>query len=79
MTMTYEAYLDEVTTLITEKFGVDDDEAIRLVMAAQAADFFCGHDEQPAMRTPDRAHQDARSIFRMKDRLAEGALPKLDS
>ena len=79
MTMTYEAFLDEVTTLITEKFSVDDDEAIRLVVAAQAADFFCGHDEQPAMRTLDCAHQDARSIFRMKDRLAEGALPKLDS
>ena len=79
MTMTYEAFLDEVTTLITEKYGVDDDEAIRLVVAAQAADFFCGHDDQPAMRTLDRAHQDARSIFRMKDRFADGASPKLDS
>ncbi len=67
MTLTYEAFLDEVTTLITEKYDVDDDEAIRLVMCAQAADFFCAHDDEPALRTLDRAHQDARTIYRMRD------------
>lgn len=68
-TMTYEAYLDEVTTLITEKFDVADEAAISLVMRAQAADFFTLHDEDPAMRTLDRAHQDAKTVFRMRDRL----------
>jgi len=79
MTMTYEAYLDEVTTLITEKYDVDDDEAIRLVMCAQSADFFSDHDDNPALRTLDRAHQDARTIFKMRDRFPEEVPPKMDS
>ena len=66
-TMTYEAYLDEVTTLITEKFDLDDEAAIALVMRAQAADYFVMHDEDPAMRTPDRAHRDATAIFKRQD------------
>ena len=67
-TMTYEAYLDEVTTLITEKFGLDDDAAIALVMRAQAADYFVMHDEDPALRTLDRAHRDASAIFKRQDK-----------
>lgn len=67
--MSYEAYLDEVTTLITEKYDIADDEAIRLVMRAQDAEFFCAHDDDASMRTLDRAHEDARSVFKMKDRL----------
>jgi hypothetical protein len=67
MTMTYEAYLDEVTTLITEKYDLDDEDAIRLVMRAQAADYFCEHDDHPALRTLDRAHEDARMLFKMRD------------
>ena len=66
--MTYEAYLDEVTTLITEKFGLDDDAAIALVMRAQAADYFVMHDEDPALRTLDRAHRDASAIFKRQDK-----------
>ena len=61
--MTYEEYLDEVTTLITEKYNLTDAAAIKLVVKAQAADFFVAHDEQEAMRTVDRAHQDAKSLF----------------
>jgi intracellular sulfur oxidation DsrE/DsrF family protein len=61
--MTYEEYLDEVTTLITEKYNVGDAAAIKLVVKAQAADFFVKHDENEAMRTLDRAHQDARTIY----------------
>ena len=68
-TMSYEAYLDEVTTLITEKYDIGDDDAIRLVMRAQAAEFFVAHDDDASMRTLERAHEDARTVFRMKDRL----------
>jgi hypothetical protein len=61
--MTYEEYLDEVTTLITEKYNLGDAAAIKLVMKAQAADFFVEHDDKEAMRTVERAHQDARTLF----------------
>ena len=67
-TMTYEAYLDEVTTLITEKFDLDDVAAIALVMQAQATDYFVMHDEDPALRTLDRAHRDASAIFKRRDK-----------
>jgi len=63
MSMTYEAYLDEVTTLITEMFEVSDEVAIKEVMRAQAADFFSMHDDHPEMRTQERALQDARTVF----------------
>ena len=62
-TMTYEDSLDEVTTLITEKYEVADQAAIAMVMRAQANDFFSDHDDQPSMCTLDRAHQDARTVF----------------
>ncbi|MDQ1817614.1 hypothetical protein RBA41_30340 [Massilia sp. CCM 9210] len=61
--MTYEEYLDEVTTLITEKYNLSDAAAIKLVVKAQDADFFVEHDEKEAMRTVDRAHQDAKSLY----------------
>ena len=64
MAMTYEAHLDEVTTLITEKYDVADAAAIQMVMRAQADDFFSGHDDDPAICTLERAHQDARAVFR---------------
>jgi len=62
--MTYEEHLDEVTTLITEKYGVEDQVAIAMVMRAQADDFFSGHDDDPSICTLDRAHQDARAVFK---------------
>ena len=61
--MTYEEYLDEVTTLITEMYDLSDDAAIKLVMQAQAADFFIMHDDDPSMRTQARAEQDAQTIY----------------
>ena len=61
--MTYEEHLNEVTTLITEKYGLDDDPAIQMVMRAQADDFFSGHDDDPSICTLARAHQDAKSVF----------------
>jgi hypothetical protein len=61
--MTYEEYLDEVTTLITEKYNLSDAAAIKLVVKAQDLDFFIQHDEDEAMRTVDRAHQDAKTLY----------------
>ncbi|MCX7174690.1 MAG: hypothetical protein NT159_12385 [Proteobacteria bacterium] len=61
--MTYEEFLDEVTTLITEKYDMADEAAIQMVMRAQADDYFSGHDDDLSMCTLDRAHQDARIVF----------------
>ncbi len=61
--MTYEAFLDEVTTLVTEKYDVADEAAIQMVMRAQEDGFFSGHDDSPKICTLDRAHQDARAVF----------------
>ena len=62
--MTYEEHLDEVTTLITEKYDVEDDAAIAIVMRAQADGYFSGHDDDPSICTLDRAHLDARTVFK---------------
>ena len=62
--MTYEEYLDEVTTLITEKYGLSDAGAIQMVMRAKAEDYFSGHDDDPSICTLDRAHQDAKIVFK---------------
>ena len=61
--MTYEEYLDEVTTLIVEKYGVTEAQAIKIVVQAQDKEFFVPHDEKPEMRTIDGAHLDARKLF----------------
>jgi hypothetical protein len=61
--MTYEEYLDEVTTLITEKYNLADAAAIELVVGAQAADFFVAHDDDETLRTLERAHRDAKTLF----------------
>jgi len=61
--MTYEQFLDEVATLITEKYDLADDVAIQMVMRAQAGEFFSGHDDDPSLCTLDRAHQAARIVF----------------
>ena len=62
--MTYEEHLDEVTTLITEKYEVSDEAAIQMVMRAQADDFFSGHDDNPLLCNLERAHQDAKIVFK---------------
>jgi len=64
--MTYEEYLDEVTTLITELYGLSDDAAIKLVMQAQADDFFVQHDEVATLRNQVQAARDATFIFNHK-------------
>lgn len=63
--MTYEEYLDEVTTLITERYKLIDAAAIKLVMQAQVAEFFVAHDENPALRSKQQAKLDARTIVEL--------------
>jgi hypothetical protein len=74
--MTYEEYLDEVTTLMTERYDMSDEDAIKHVMRAQAADFFTLHDDSPAMRTQERAEQDAKTIFEQKNKSRPHTPPK---
>lgn len=62
--MTYEEHLDEVATLLTEIYTLDDSVAIDIVMRAQADDYFSGHDDDPSICTQARAEQDARIIFK---------------
>jgi len=62
--MTYEAFLDEVTTLITEKYDVADKVAIAMVMRAQEDGYFSGHDDNPQICTQGLAHEDARTVFK---------------
>ncbi|GGC59115.1 MULTISPECIES: hypothetical protein [Undibacterium] len=66
--MTYEEYLDEVTTLLTEMYKLSDEAAIKYVMRAQAADYFTLHDDDPAMRTQERAIQDAKTVFEQRNK-----------
>lgn len=61
--MNYEEYLDEVTTLITEKYAMTDEMAIQMVMRAQADNFFSPHDDDPTLCTLDRTHKDAKTVF----------------
>ena len=62
--MTYEEHLDEVATLLTEKYDLADDVAIAMVMRAQEDEFFSGHDDDPRICTLERAHADARTVFK---------------
>ena len=64
--LTYEAYLDEVATLLTELYDLDDDTAIKLVVDAQEAEYFSPHDDHPGMRTLARAKQDAAALFKAR-------------
>ena len=61
--MNYEEYLDEVTTLIVEKYDIADETAVQMVMCAQADDFFIAHDDDPTICSLERAHKDAKIIF----------------
>lgn len=61
--MTYEEFLDEVTTLLTEMYELDDAAAIKLVVDAQDAEYFVAHDDHEAMRTLERARADAKALF----------------
>ena len=65
-TLTYEAFLDEVTTLLTELYDMEDSAAIKLVMDAQDAEYFVAHDDHPDMRTLERAKEDAVALYTTK-------------
>jgi hypothetical protein len=65
-TMTYEAFLDEVTTLLTELYDIDDAAAIKLVVDAQDSDYFVQHDDEEAMRTVAQAKKDAVALYERK-------------
>ena len=69
--MSYEEHLDEVTTQITEIYTVEDEEAIRMVMAAQEDEYFSGHDDDPTICTLERAGIDARWVFKNYNRKAQ--------
>ncbi|MFJ2989514.1 hypothetical protein ACIPF8_16735 [Collimonas sp. NPDC087041] len=66
--MTYEEYLDEVTTLMVEIYDLSDAAAIKYVMRAQAADFFTLHDDEPALRTLENARVDAKTIYEQRNK-----------
>lgn len=66
--MTYEEYLDEVTTLLTEMYKINDEAAIKYVMRAQAADYFSPHDDHEEMRTQERAMKDAKIVYETRNK-----------
>jgi hypothetical protein len=61
MAMAYEAYLDEVTTLITEMVDVIEEAAIKQVVRAQAAAL-----KQPKPSQQPRQPKQARTNTRKK-------------
>ena len=64
MPMNYEQHLDEVATLLYERYEQSEEAAIKLVMAAQEDDFFSGHDDDPSICTQERAEADAHAVYR---------------
>jgi hypothetical protein len=65
-TLTYEAFLDEVTTLLHEMYDMDDEAAIKLVMQAQDAEYFVAHDDKPELRTLEQAKIEAVALYTTK-------------
>ena len=65
-TLTYEAFLDEIATLLTELYDLDDAAAIKLVVDAQANDYFVTHDDHDEMRTVEQARKEAKALFESK-------------
>ena len=68
MAMTYEEYLNEVTTLIYERYDVPEADAVKFVVRAQAAEFFTLHDDDPLLRTQQRAEEDAKTIYERRNK-----------
>lgn len=65
--LTYEQFLDEVTTVLTELYDLEDAAAIKLVVDAQDASFFTLHDDRAEMRTLEQAKKDAITLFENKE------------
>lgn len=69
--LTYEAFLDEITTLLTELYDLDDEAAIKLVVDAQADDYFVAHDDHEEMRTLEQAKKEAVALYENKQNRAQ--------
>jgi hypothetical protein len=65
-TLTYEAFLDEITTLLTEMYDMEDEAAIKLVVDAQDAEYFVAHDDKPELRTLEQAKKEAVALYEAK-------------
>jgi len=63
--MTYEEHLDEVATQLTERYPLADEQAIAMVMQAQADEYFTRHDDDPTICTLERAGRDAKAVFKI--------------
>ena len=70
-TLTYEAFLDEVTTLLTEMYDMEDEAAIKLVVEAQDAEYFVAHDDKPELRTLEQAKQEAVALYKARQNRVE--------
>lgn len=64
--MTYEEFLDEITTLLTELYDLEDAAAIKIVVDAQAADYFVTHDDKEELRTFAQAKLEAAALYQAK-------------
>ncbi|MGV7210125.1 hypothetical protein ACLB1G_19980 [Oxalobacteraceae bacterium A2-2] len=64
--MTYEEFLDEIATLLTELYDLDDETAIKLVVDAQANDHFVTHDDKEELRTVAQAKLEAAVLYQAK-------------
>lgn len=64
--MTYEEFLDEIATLLTEMYDLSDEAAIKLVVDAQANDYFVVHDDKEELRTVAQAKLEAAALYKAK-------------
>ncbi len=53
-----------MTSLITEIYPATDAATIKMVIRAQANDFFGSHDNALSICTLNRAHRDAQTVFK---------------
>lgn len=61
--LSYEAYLDEVCTLLFELFDLGEAQSVAMVMRAQDDGFFMPHDQDDTKRQLAHALGDADAIF----------------
>jgi len=64
--MTYEEFLDEIATLLTEMYDLSDEAAIKLVVDAQANDHFVTHDDKEELRSFAQAKVEAAALYQAK-------------
>lgn len=64
--MTYEEFLDEIATLLTEMYDLSDEAAIKLVVDAQANDYFVIHDDKEELRSFTQAKVEAAALYQAR-------------